>query len=344
MITPRRATLFVLAALSVAPAFADSKPLATFDRGDNAMWMRRHWLHEATTPEEIAALAENLKARGIRRIYPFLGPMDKDGWPGWRSDAGIVRYEPERLRAFFAEFHRVAPDIKVIPWTGGVLHKDVHPKDANLRRAFAEHARQIVALGADGIQLNVEPLPTNEPGYRDLLREVKSAIGDKTLSLAAYPPITKQHPYPDVHWELPFLRDVCMDADELAVMAYDTALTKPAEFRELIAQWTRELTATLPPPSKGGCEWLMGVPTYDDDKEYHRPDVETVEHSLHGILTGLQSVRVPEHFRGVAIYASFTTDAAKWAVYDKLWRGREPVTLPAPDQKNAEPEAEVKPQ
>ena len=64
-----------------------------FDKGDNALWMRRHWMHENPTTAEIAALADSLRAHGIKRIYPFLGPMDREGWPGWRSKAGLVRYD-----------------------------------------------------------------------------------------------------------------------------------------------------------------------------------------------------------------------------------------------------------
>jgi hypothetical protein len=62
--------------------------------------------------------------------------------------------------------------------------------------------------------------------------------------------------------------------------------------------------------------------------------VETIENSLAGIVAGLRTAGRPEHFRGVAIYASFTTDAAKWAAYDRLWRGVEPVTSPPPDPRN----------
>ena len=324
----------VAASLGWGALLASSAKAGEFDLGDNGIWLRRHWMHEGPTQEEIADLVTNLRARGIRRIYPFLGPMDADGWPGWRSKAGLVRYTPERARAFLAQIKRIAPEIRVLPWTGGNLNADVRLEDEAQRRGFVEHARQLVALGADGVHLNVEPLPSWSPGFRDLLREVKTAIGDRTLSIAAYPPPTPLHPFPDVHWELPFLRDVCMDADELAVMAYDTSVTSPTVFRDLISTWTRELVATLPPPSAGGCEWLMGVPTYDDDKGYHRPDVETIEYSLAGIIAGLRGAPRPDHFRGVAIYASFTTDERKWSVYHRLWRGTEPVELPPPDPPN----------
>ena len=312
---------------------AEPKP-PIFDRGDNALWMRRHWLHEAPTAEEIADLAESLRARGIRRIYPFLGPMDREGWPGWRSKAGHVRYVPERARAFLAEMHRIAPEIRVLPWTGGNIERDVRLDGEAQRKAFAEHARRLVALGADGVHLNVEPVPSGSPGYLELLRAVKAAIGEHRLSVAAYPPPPAREPESETHWDLAFMRQVCRIADELAIMAYDTGLTAASSYEEQIAHWTRRLAATLPPPRAGGCEWLMGVSAYDDDTEYHRPEVETIEHSLNGIVAGLRRIGPPANFRGVAIYASFTADERKWAVYSRLWRGKEPPAPPPPDPRN----------
>jgi hypothetical protein len=117
-------------------------------------------------------------------------------------------------------------------------------------------------------------------------------------------------------------------------MAYDTGLNSAPAYEQLLARWTRQLALALPPPSEKGCEWLMGVSAYDDDTDYHRPDVETIGHSLNGIAAGLRGIATPSNFRGVAIYASFTTDASKWAVYDRLWRGVERVALPPLDPRN----------
>ena len=324
----------IAAAWLVEPASAGEPKPGAFDRGDNALWMRRHWLHEGPGKEEIAALVAGLRERGIKRIYPFLGPMDKDGWPGWRSKAGHVRYVPERVAAFLAEFHKAAPEIRVIPWTGGNLDRDVHLDDAAQRKAFADHARKLVELGADGVQLNVEPMPSGSPSYIALLREVKATIGTHTLSIAAYPPPAARGSDTATHWDLPFMRQICGIANELAVMSYDTGLTSAEEYEKQLSAWTRQLAATLPQPEKGGCEWLMGVSAYDDDKDYHRPDVETVEHSLNGIVAGLSGMKPPSNFRGVAVYASFTADERKWAVYSRLWRGREPPVSPPPDPRN----------
>ncbi len=321
-----------VAGLASSPLGADGRAPRAFDRGDNALWMRRHWLHEAPGKEEIAALAEGLRARGIKRIYPFLGPMDQEGWPGWRSKRGHIRYIPGQTGAFLAEFHRIAPEIRVLPWTGGNSGSDVRLDDENQRRAFAAHARQLIRLGADGVHLNVEPVPSGSAAFLSLLREVKAAIGEHTLSVAASPP--RADPEEDTHWELPYLREVCRNANEIAVMAYDTGLKSAPAYEELLARWTHQLAQALPPPSEKGCEWLMGVSAYDDDNADHRPDVETIGHSLNGIAAGLRGIAAPANFRGVAIYASLTMDAGKWAVYDRLWRGIEPVALPPIDPRN----------
>ena len=245
-----------------------------------------------------------------------------------------MRYDPERAARFLAEIHRIAPEIRVIPWTGGLLDSDVNLKDRGQRKAFADHARRLVEAGAAGVHLNIEPLSSGTSDYLQLLREVKAAIGDRTLSVAAYPPPIPGQEVEDTHWELRFLREVCRNANEIAVMSYNTGLTSASAFEKQVATWTEDLAATLPLPRAGGCEWLMGVSAYDDDKDYHRPDVETIDHSLKGIVAGLRAVKNSENFRGVAIYASFTTNERKWAVFDRLWRGVEPVSSLPPDPRN----------
>lgn len=297
-----------------------------FDRGDNALWMRRFWIHGgAEADTDPARLATELRALGVRRVYPFLGPMDDRGWPGWRDGDRIRRYEPARARRFFEAMHAAAPEVRVIPWTGGNLTEDVHLHDTRLNAAFAEHAARLVLMGAAGVHLNIEPLPDGTEAYLELLRQVREAIGpDAVLSVAAYPPTTPLHPFEEVHWSLEFTREVCGIADELAVMSYDTGLRSPGAYEALMADWTRDLLRTLPTREDGGCDVLMGVPSYEDDALYHRPDVENVQHALRGILFGLSREELPRPLTGVAIYASWTTDAAEWGTYERMWRGRAP--------------------
>lgn len=302
-----------------------TRPPGDSPRSDNGVWMRRHWIHGGDDDLEVTELASSLDRLGIKRIYPFLGPMDTHGYPGWRKDGTIQRYNPERASRFFNDMTQHAPDVRVMPWTGGVLARDVRLTDRTQRRKFVAHARKLTDLGADGVHINIEPMPSGEPGYIELLESTKEAMGpDKTLSIAAYPPKTPLHPFPDVHWSLEFTREVCLAADELAFMGYDTALREKTAYIELMATWTQDLLETLPAPEDGGCEVLIGVPAYEDDRGYHRPRIENIASGLEGVQRGLDRLdHIPDHFRGVAIYASWVTDEDELRTYQREWRGRD---------------------
>ena len=76
----------------------------------------------------------------------------------------------------------------------------------------------------------------------------------------------------------------------------------------------------------------MDLSAYEDDEPWHDPQVETMVHSLRGLLRGLAPLQVPAHFTGVVAYASWTTDAAEWASKERLWHGREPSGVVVPDK------------
>lgn len=313
----RRSILVIraLLALSACHWGADATP----NRDDNGLWARRTWLHEPHDDAEVDALIASLRARGITQFYPFLGPPGPDGAPGWRDGEVVRPADPAIAGAFLDRMRAKAPDIAVYPWTGGLLGRDVDLADRARLGAWIDH---VIALPSAGVQINIEPMPEWDT-YIDLLDAWKAKRGDRTLSVAAYPPTTPLHPYPDVHWSPAFLRKVCSAADDLVVMCYDTALTTPDAYTALVAEWTRALSA-LPPPDQGGCTVRIGVPDYEDVEGWHHPGAETLAAAIAGVRAGL-GASPPANVRGIAIYASWTTDAADWATYDRDWRGRNPV-------------------
>lgn len=303
------------------------------DHGDNGVWLRRHWLHGGTnTSPERLSLA--LQALGVKRIYPSLGPMDGEGWPGWRDDQGrATRYDSALAATFFEKMARAAPGVVVLPWTGGVLRRDVHLQDAQQRAGFAAHTALLTDLGASGVHVKVEPLPDGSRAYLALLGAVKQAIGPgKILSVAAYPPPTPLQPVLDVRWSLSYAREVCEVADELVFMAYDTGASLGLLYETQVAVWTRELARELPPPEAGGCTWSVGVPTFDDDEPRHDPEVETLGRALTGVQRGLGDRPVPASFQGVTLYASWTTSPREWAVYETGWRGKDATGVVVPER------------
>ncbi|MDP2307437.1 MAG: hypothetical protein Q8P18_15530 [Pseudomonadota bacterium] len=290
---------------------------------DNAAWLRRRWIHEARTDVEITALVAALRAHGLGTVYPFVGPMAPDGRFGWRDGDVLREYDPEVARAFFARTHAADPTLRILPWTGGVFERDVHLTSPEWRTGFVAQAKALVELGADGVQLNIEPMVSYAEGYLDLLRELRAGLGpEATISVAAYPPPTPLHPYPDVHWEPAFLTEVCRLADDVSVMAYDTALPTKEAYSALMEAWTRTLVTAL---GDARCVWRIGVPAYEDDKPWHRPDAETIGAAIEGVRRGIEPT--PKNFRGLAIYAAWTTDRAEWEVFDRSWRGVEPAEV-----------------
>ena len=69
----RHAAALLLAA-ACAPAPEAPPPRS---RDENGLWARRVWLHEAQDDAAIEALVSTLRARGVTRFYPFLGPPDE---------------------------------------------------------------------------------------------------------------------------------------------------------------------------------------------------------------------------------------------------------------------------
>ncbi len=319
----------VIFALMASPAHWWAKPASDAEGApapvaaaavpaDHAIWLRRRWLHEARTDAEIAELVRRVRAHGITTLYPFVGPMKPGGRFGWRDGEAIREVDLAVASAFFSRIHAEDPALLVLPWTGGLLERDVSLDDPAWRAAFVAQAVALTAAGADGVQVNIEPMPEATSGYLELLRELRAGMGPgKRVSVAAYPPVTPLHPYADVHWSLGFLREVCVAADDVSVMAYDTALPTEAAYRDLVGQWTGELARTF---ADGRCGWRVGVPSYEDDKPWHRPEAETLRAALDGVTAGIAGAPEGRAPLGAAVYASWTTDAAEWAAFD-AWRG-----------------------
>jgi len=202
--------------------------------------------------------------------------------------------------------------VRVIPWIGGVLGVHCSPGSANWRGVFVASAVDLLRCHPRlaGIQVNIEPLPSGDRDFLLLLDELRIALPEeKVLSVAAYPPPTRWHPFPDVHWDEAYVREVSARADHLAVMMYDTAVPLEKVYRHVMAAWTTEALAW-------GAESnvLLGVPAYDDaGVAYHDPKVENVHSALLGIHAGLMRLEsVPVNYRGIALYCEWEMDEGEW--------------------------------
>ncbi|MFN7141416.1 MAG: hypothetical protein ACK4UN_18975 [Limisphaerales bacterium] len=284
------------------------------DLGQNGIWLGHGWLggdewftkHNKTDQitrfrelSNIQALANNLRLHRITDVFPHLCPATIEGeLPPVDAD------QVERFLDVLSEF-------RVMPWIGGVNGENALYENARWRSNFVSNVRKLFQQHPRfaGVQINVEPLTNGDEAFLAFLDQLRTAIPPgKILSIAAYPPPTRWHPYPEVHWDEPYFREVAKRTDQLAVMMYDTSLRVPKLYQKLMADWTREVLAW-----SEGRPVLLGVPTYDDgDAEYHHPEVENLRNALLGIHRGLSRKELPSNYQGVVIYCEWETDETEW--------------------------------
>ena len=178
-------------------------------------------------------------------------------------------------------------------------------------------------VGFGGVHLAVEPLVHADSGYRQLLWEVREAIGQRSILSVSTPSIST----------LPFgllgkwvSRDYVVTAplvDRILVETHDSWL--PWEW--MYTWWVRwqviRVTRALEESASNARVWF-GVPAHDRPSPRHIGRGETIGAGLRGVIGGLNDAETrPDLVDGVAIRAFGDVDAREWDVYDRLWLGRE---------------------
>jgi hypothetical protein len=310
----------VLLYLAFAPA-GDSAP-HPFNHDRNAVWLEHRWLERGHSEASMEELFRRLHDRGVIYLYPHLIPFDAAG--------NLPPHDREQMRAFLAAAHRVSPDLRILPWVGGLRAGyrrqragTLQLADLNQRQRIVAEVRGLVDEGFDGVHLNVEPVDDGNDEFLALLRALRTAVGPgHVLSIAATRPAPVGLPRaPNFAWSPGYYARVAATVDQIVIMAYDTALPTPSLYRRYV-RWAARSVAGALDASGSDARVLMGVPTYDTWGFMHRRGVETPENALAGVVAGLRGLGAGGTFEGVALYAEWTTDADDWAAYERGWRNR----------------------
>jgi hypothetical protein len=293
-----------------------------FNHDRNAVWLEHRWLEQPHGVPEMEALFAKLNERGIAYAYPHVIPFDASGQ--------LPPHSREQMRTFLATARRVAPQLKLLPWVGG-LRKGYRRQrvgtielfDLSQRQRIVAEVRGLVDEGFDGVHLNVEPIDDDNVEFLALLRALRTAVGDRgLLSVAATRPAPLGLPRaPNFAWSPDYYARVAATVDQLVIMAYDTALPTASLYRRYVSWAARSVAGALD-ASGSDARVLMGIPTYEPYGFMHRRGVETPENALAGVVAGLRGLGAGGTFEGVAIYAEWTTDETDWRAYERQWRNR----------------------
>ena len=306
--------------LAFAPA-GDASP-HPFNHDRNAVWLEHRWLERGHPGAEMEELFSSLSRRGITYAFPHLIPFNSAG--------RLPLHNREQMRALLAVARRVAPEVKVLPWVGGLRSGwrrarsgTIDLDDMGQRQRMVAECRGLVDEGFDGIHLDVEPVDDGNDEFLSLLQALRTAVGSKALlSISAIRPGPFRLLFaPNLFWTPDYYGRVGALADQVVVMAYDTGLPTSALYRRYLAYAARSVTEEML-RSNARARVLVGIPTYDESGFMHRAGVETPENALLGVVAGLRGVGGGGTFEGVAIYAEWTTDESEWRTYDRRWRGR----------------------
>jgi hypothetical protein len=293
-----------------------------FNHDRNAVWLEHRWLERRQGEEAMVALFARLRARGVGYVFPHVIPFDAAG--------RLPAHDREQMRAFLAVARRVAPELRVLPWIGGLRqgYRRQRPGTVELgdlaqRQRMVAEARGLVDEGFDGVHLNVEPVDDGNDEYLALLRALRTAVGPgRLLSVSAIRPAPVGLPRaPNFAWSPAYYARVAATVDQIVIMAYDTALPTAPLYRRYV-RWAARSVAGALDASGSDARVLMGVPTYEPFGFMHRRGVETPENALAGVVAGLRGLGAGGTFEGVALYAEWTTDEAEWAAYERYWRNR----------------------
>ncbi|WP_063770226.1 glycosyl hydrolase family 18 protein [Streptacidiphilus melanogenes] len=294
-------------------------------QGRDAVWLGHAWVDGRHTDADAASLLRSLggagAGHGVRDLYVHVGPTRDDG----TLDPALA----PRAAWVIATFHRLAPGVRVQAWLGDVVASE-GPSGLVLSRATTRtnllaSASSLLALGFDGINLDVEPVHSGDRGYLallDRLHTLTRAHG-RVLSVA----VPQTDPLPPIRvlagaltghpkwWSRDYLAAVSRRVDQVDVMAYDSGMPTPALFSGYLAEQTTLALAAVPP----SVDVLIGLPAYRENSLGHHADAETVPAALHGIRAGLAAS--PLHGRpfGVALYADFSASTADWTAYRDGW-------------------------
>jgi hypothetical protein len=313
------AAVIAFAPLGYLMAVGSGRPTATIAAtGGDGLWIGHKWVDGREGEASVAQLAATVKADGIKDVFVHDGPLNDDGTLPVQLD--------QKAAWLVATFHELAPGVRVQAWLGqeigtgsGVL--DLANK-ATQARIVGSVRYALDVQGFDGVHFDMEPVPSGNWGYVQLLEQVHSVTTEehKYLSISAdqLEPTAGMMALGDMiaghahFWSAGYLHQLAGLVNEVALMDYDTWIpTSPA-----YAGYTRMETRIALRAMPAGVHLLIGLPAYPPNPPVHDSG-ETVPAAITGVRLALGSG--PPASVGVALYVDFAATPGDWAAYEDDW-------------------------
>jgi hypothetical protein len=285
--------------------------------GNDAEWLGHAWVDGRKTQSDVDGLAARLRDTGIRDLLVHAGPFRDDGTldPALRPRAAWLT----------SAIHTALPGVRVQAWLGAhPVPAELHLESPETRASVLKAVGQILDDGFDGVHYDFEPVEDGNEDLITMLRESRPLFGQRHAILS----VSAIHTEPWVGmatcvrllpgsltlWSTDYLRRVSAEVDQVAIMAYDTALPTKATYGGYVRRVTELALAAVP----ANVHLLIGIPGYHDRKLTRQDSAETIAASLHGIRLAL-GAEAPQRKFGVAFYVDFAATPQDRSEYLRDW-------------------------
>lgn len=291
-----------------------------YSTGHDAMWLGHAWVDGRKSASDVAALARQVRGSGITDLFVHVGPLDDDGT--------LDPAKAPRAAWFTEQVRTLIPGVRVQAWLGDEIEPigAMNLEDAAVRARITASAREVMTRGFGGVHLDLEPVGDADPGFLDLLDEVRPVVhaAGGVLSVSG----EQVEPAPGLRWAMQaveghsawwasgYLHQVAERVDEVALMTYDTATWTSSAYAGFVRDETEVALAAVPP----NVGLLIGLPAYHDAHSLsHSSSAETVAAAVRGVRLALPGGTPTGRAVGVALYVDFAATPSDWAAYDADW-------------------------
>ncbi len=323
------AVILVIGVIVGLSLFANDAP----ELGRNAIWIGTEWTYDTRTDEDVAALAARLREHEIGTVYAWVSWIPLSGQ--WIGAAGgpFADREANVLR-FVSQFRAAYPEARLFGWLGVPIEAPDIPyrmNDTAFQQNVAAFSTYTISdLGFDGVFLNVEPVwDRYGEDFIQLINTVRLEIGqDAEIAIPVLPdwtPLDASIPQPRTIVPgtvlSPELKErLMLLTDQIAVMAYNSALTSPFDYSAWYAHQVEVYAKVAEELGGGGIDLYIGIPTYPNELPGHDVNVENVFTALNGLRQGLEQAGTASNFvTGAAIYMDTYTDDNEWLQFQQGW-------------------------
>ncbi len=327
------ALILIIGVIFALSQFSNDAPTA----GPNAIWIGTEWTYDTRTDADVEALAAQLRENQIGTVYAWVAWVPASGeWSG--GSRPYSEREPNIAR-FVTQFKQAYPEARLFSWLGVPVEDRATGIPYRLNdTAFHQNVAEFSAytindLGFDGVFLNVEIVWDHYgDDFIQLINTVRleirpgaeiaiPVIPDWTPDDANIPKPTTIVPGTILSRDLK--ERLLLITDQIAVMAYNSALTSPFDYIDWYAYQVETYARTLDEMGGAGVELLIGIPTYGNEPPGHDVNVENMSTAINGLRKGIDLAgNAGRHVTGAAIYGWWETDETEWLQFNQGWVNR----------------------